>query len=169
MYEKKCVDDPSGSALVIVLLILIALTILGYACIHSGIIELKITSNERQMRQGFYLAEGAAMDGIQRLSALTFDDLSEQIAFWHHSSRNGDPLFNFRDPAQWMQGDDDQKPNCVASAIDPDAFIAVVEHKVATASSLVMTDTRLYQNRIYGFCIKYGADNLVEIGFNLRY
>jgi Tfp pilus assembly protein PilX len=169
MYGNKYVGDSSGSALVIVLLILIALTILGFACIHSGIIELKITSNERQMRQGFYLAESAAMDGIQRLSALNLDDMSEQVAFWHHSSRNGGPLLNFRDPAQWVKDGDDQNANCVASAIDPDAFIAVVEHKVATASSLVMTDTRLYQNRIYGFCTKYGADNLVEIGFNLRY
>jgi Tfp pilus assembly protein PilX len=168
MCEKKVLNH-SGSALIIVLLVLIALSILGYACIHSGIIELKISSNERQMRESFYLAESAAMEGIQRLASMRFEDLDEQIAAWHHPGATSGSRLNFRHPSEWIKEGETENWNCIAGAIDPDTFIAAMEWKVAAAGSLVMTESRLIQHRVYGLCTKYAADNLVEIGFNIRY
>jgi Tfp pilus assembly protein PilX len=159
----------SGSALIITLLVLVAMTLLGMACIQSGIIELKISSNERQMRENFLLAESAAMEGVQRLAGMTTEDLNLPSTFWHHSKL--DPAssdLDFRDPGKWHKGDHENQ-NCLTSATDPTAHIAIVQWKVSSASSLVMTENRLYQNRVYGLCSKHGADNLVEIGFNLRY
>ncbi|RJQ70920.1 MAG: hypothetical protein C4519_20150 [Desulfobacteraceae bacterium] len=161
--------NQSGSALVITLLVLMAVTILGVACIHSSIIELKISSNERQMRENFYLTESAAMEGVQRLKDLLEDDLNEQFVFWHHPRRDsGKARINFRDPAQW-DGDGKGDDNCMRSGMDPDTFLAAVEWKVATGSSLILTESRLYQNRVYGLGTRQGDLNLIEIGVNLRY
>jgi hypothetical protein len=167
MREKFLLNNSSGSALLIVLLVLIALSILGFACIHSGIIELKISSNERQMKENFYLAESAAMEGVQRLAAMPSDDLNEREAFWHHSPGAG--AIDFRNPEKWVYRGDHEHSNCMAAGFHTDTFIAAVEWRVAAGSSLVMTETRLYQNRIYGLCRRHGADSLVEIGINRRY
>ena len=170
MHKKAVWDNPAGSALLITLLVLVAVTILGIAGIQTSNIELKISSNERQIREGFFLAESAAMDGVQRLVGIMDEDLNDPYEFWHHSKRDSDSThLDFRDPGKWIKDGDDEKHNCIGSAIDPSTFVAVMEWKVASASSLVMTETRLYQNRIYGLCTKHGADNLVEIGYNLRY
>ena len=170
MRKKALWDNQKGSVLLITLLVLIAVTILGIAGIQTSIIELKISSNERQMREGFFLAESAAMDGVQRMASMMNKDLNDPSEFWYHSKRDSDGTdLDFRDPGKWIKDGDNDMHNCLGSAIDPSTFVAAMEWKVASASSLVMTETRLYQNRIYGLCTKYDADNLVEIGYNLRY
>jgi PilX N-terminal len=169
LFRRDCRSRQKGSALVITLLVLTAVTILGVASIDSSVIELKISANEREMRENFYLAEGAAMEGVQRLSALEKEDLNEQFVIWHHpkqGSQNGQ--IDFRDPAQW-DGDGAGNDNCLPSALAPKTYLAAVEWKVATGGSLIATESRLYQNRVYGLSTRNGARNLIEIGYNLRY
>lgn len=166
---KSIARNQSGAVLAIVLLVLLALTILGAAALSTTSVELNIARNERELREAFYLAEGAAMEGVQRLVNTPAVDLDERFAFWHHSREaiDGDGP-NFRDPGQWEAAGDAQG-NCLRSPVDPDTFIAAVEWRVAPGGSLVMTGTRLYQNRVYGRCTKHGAEQLVEIGYYLRY
>lgn len=159
----------SGSVLVITLLVLIAVTILGVASINTGIVELEIAKNEKEVRKIFYLAEGAGMEGIQRLIDTSEIDLNEQFQFWHHTKRSeSEELVNFRKAAYW-DVDGIGEDNGMQSPMDPDTYIAAVEWKVATGGSLVQTDSRLYQNRVYGLCAKYNAYTIVEIGYYLRY
>ncbi len=159
----------SGSALVITLMVLTALTILGMATLTTSGVELKIVRNEREIREAFCLAEGAVAEGVQRLSAMRTEDLVEQYLPWHHPRKAAETnRVDFRDPARW-DADGVGEDNALVSPMSSDTLIAAVEWKVATGGSLVQTQSRLYQNRIYGRCDKYGVGTLVEIGYYLRY
>ncbi|MBI5894995.1 MAG: hypothetical protein HZB24_02955, partial [Desulfobacterales bacterium] len=83
-FHGRGASSQSGSALVITLMVLTALTILGVAALNTSNVELKIVRNEREVRETFFLAEGAVAEGVQRLSALQAVDLNEQYLPWHH-------------------------------------------------------------------------------------
>jgi hypothetical protein len=158
-----------GSTLVAVLLIMAAISIIGMVGLNISTVELKISSNERVMRETFYLTEGAAFEGVQRLANAPRIDLEDRIYFWHHrgDAAEGDGI-NFRDPQQWntsgLKEDNAQK-----SALDAESFFSAVEHRLAAGSSAVVTESRLYLNQVYGLSRKYDASDLVEIGYQLRY
>lgn len=57
------VNNEQGSAIVIALLILSALTILGISSITTNTIELKIVRNERIYQRDFYIADSGWKDG----------------------------------------------------------------------------------------------------------
>lgn len=159
----------SGSALVVTLLVLLAVTILGVLSINTSEVEMSIARNEREVRQSFYLAEGAAMEGIQRLLDTSDIDLNEQHLTWHHGIKEIETRhLNFRNPANW-DADGQGRDNAAQSPMDVQACFAAVEKKVATGGSLIQTNTRLYQNRVYGLCTEYQTDSLVEIGYYMRY
>ena len=109
------------------------------------------------------------MEGIQRLAVLPREDLNEQRVFWHHAAgraESGD--LDFRRLSSWdVDGTDND--NALACALASDLFVAAVEWTVATGGSLIMSDARLYQNRIYGLCTADGVNQLVEIGHTMRY
>lgn len=170
MPQGPCIlTKQSGAALVITLMVLIAVTIVGIAAINTSVVELKITRNEREIREAFYLAEGAAAEGVQRLTAVSAVDLNEQYLPWHHPRKAlASHQVDFRDRSRW-DVDGIGADNALPSPLAPDTFIAAVEWKVATGGSLVQTESRLYQNRVYGLCDKYDAATLVEIGYYLRY
>ena len=161
--------DSSGAALIITILVMAALTILGIMSINTSVVELYISRSEREIRESFYLAEGVTMEGIQRLIALPPKDLDEQYIPWHHAkSRLASEGIDFRNPEDWdINGDEND--NAVPGALSGDSFLAAAEWAVATGGSLIQTDTRLYQNRVYGLCRRYDADTIIEIGYYLRY
>jgi hypothetical protein len=158
-----------GSTLVIVLLVMTAISIIGAMSINTSIVELNIARNERENGQIFYLSESAAMEGVQRLVDSPLIDLEEKIQFWHHDvDAMKAKKINFRDPQKWIVGGS-SADNAMQSELDPDAFFAVVEHRLATGSSTIVTESRLYMNKVYGLSTKYNAAYLVEIGYYLRY
>ena len=164
--------DPSsakGSTLVVVLLVMTAISIFGVLSLATSAVELEITSNERQIREVFYLSEGAAVEGVQRLANAPRIDLEDKIYFWHHVENAGDPdAVAFRDPQRWdIDGRDED--NAMQSALDSQAYFAAVEHRLAAGSSAIVTESRLYLNRVYGICSKHKAMGLVEIGYQQRY
>jgi hypothetical protein len=158
-----------GSALVVVMLVLAAVAILGVMSINTSTVELSIARNEREIREAFYLSEGAAMEGIQRLMDTPRIDLEEKIQFWHHSAEamKADAI-DLRDPQDW-DVDGRGEDNGLQSQLDEKAFLAAVEYRLSSGSSAVCTESRLYLNRVYGHSTKYNAVNLVEIGYYLRY
>jgi len=163
-------QSQSGAVLIITLLVLLAVTVLGVASLQTTSVELNIARNEREIRETFYLAEGAAMEGLQRLKAMPAVDLEERVFLWHHDRDSvGDDKTGFRDPAQWQMDSGARSPNCMPSAIDPDTYFAAVNWGVAPGGSLVQTGSRLYHHRVYGLCTKHGANQRVEIGYYLRY
>jgi hypothetical protein len=165
----RSASSQCGSALVITLMVLTALTILGVAALNTSVVELKIVRNEREVRETFGLAEGAVAEGVQRLSATKSVDMNEQFLPWHHPRKAVEEnQVDFRDPGRW-DVDGVGEDNGLLSPMSSDIFIAAVEWKVATGGSLVQTQSRLYQNRVYGLCNKYDTGTLVEMGYYLRY
>ena len=158
-----------GSTLVAVLWFMAIITILGVVSLNISGVEIEIASSERQLREVFYVSEGAALEGVQRLVNAPGVDLEDKIYFWHHdeNTMNSDKT-DFRDPGQWKIGGHNGD-NAMQSALDPQAYFAAVEHRLASGSSALVTGTRLYMNRVYGFCSKHKTMNLVEIGYQLRY
>lgn len=162
-----CGDE--GSTLVVVLWVMAAISILGVMSLNLSTVELGISSNEHQIREVFYLSEGAAFEGVQRLINAPRTDLEDKFNFWHHGGKMASvDKTDFRDPQQWIT-DAREGENAMQSALDPQSYFSAVEHRLAAGSSAVVTGTRLYMNRIYGLCRKHKAMNLVEIGYQLRY
>ena len=158
-----------GSTLVVVLLLMTAISIFGVLSLSISSVELEISSNERQTREVFYLSEGAALEGAQRLANAPPIDLEDKIFSWHYDGNAADPeTINFRDPRRW-DIDRSEDDNGMQSALDTQAYFAAVEHRLAAGSSAVVTESRLYMNRVFGFCTKREAVSLVEIGYQLRY
>lgn len=158
-----------GSVLVIALLVLLSVTILGVMGIHTSTVDLRIAGNEHRMRESFYLAEAAAVEGIQRLMKTEAVDLNEKHLVWHHSQNEVEAQsIDFRDPQDW-DVDRVEPDNGTYSGVDENAFITAVERRVATGSSLIATQSRLYVNSVYGLCTKNHTDILIEIGYKSRY
>lgn len=163
------IEGPMGSTLVVVLLIMTAISILGVMSINTSAVELDIARNEREIREIFYLTESAAMEGVQRLADTAVIDLEDKIQCWHHSAETvSTEKIDFRIPQKWEVSGQD-KDNAMQSALDPNVFFAAVEHRLATGSSAVVTQSRLYMNQVFGLSTKYNVNSLVEIGYYLRY
>ena len=169
MNILKPKDLNKGSTLIVVLWAMAAAAVFGAVGLAISSVELEISSNERQMREVFYLSESAALEGMQRLVNAPRIDLEDKIYFWHHDENttiDGSP--GFRDPRQWkIDGGD--RDNAMQCTLDPNCYFSAVEHRLAAGSSALVTGPRLYMNRVYGLCSKRRAMNLVEIGYQLRY
>lgn len=158
-----------GSVLVIALLVLLAMTILGVMGIHTSTVDLHIAGNEHRMRESFYLAEAAAVEGIQRLMKTAAVDLNEHHLVWHHCQKQVETQsIDFRNLQDW-DVDQVEPDNGIVSGVDENAFITAVERRVATGSSLIATQSRLYVNSVYGLCTKNHTDILIEVGYKSRY
>jgi hypothetical protein len=161
--------NQDGSVLLIALLALLAVTIFGVVSLNTTSIELHIARNERDVREAFYLAEAGVMEGVQRLVDTKTVDLEEKFSFWHHAIKEIEAQqVNFRNPIHWIPIGEEEK-NAGQCAISPDTYMTAVEWDVAVGGSLIMTETRLYVNRIYGLCQKNNSSEIIEVGYRLRY
>ena len=151
------------------LLVLLAITILGVASVNTSVVESKIARSEKEFTETFYLSEGATMECIQRLIDTDMVDKDEQFPPWHHSKAGVvEMAIDFRQPSDW-DVDGVGEDNGLKSPINNDVYLAAIEWKVATGGSLIQTESRLYQNRAYGLCTKYGINSIIEVGYYLRY
>ncbi len=167
--RPPCIATQSGTVLVLCVLILTAVTVLALAGIHAGAMDLQIATNHARLGHGLYLAEGAALEGIQRLANAATTDLHDRSFFWHHSRSELEAVnLDLRCPAHWSAVGN--KPTlALQSGLGPDVQLAAVEWSLAAGSSLVATEPRLYLNRVYGRSNRSQAGHLVEIGYQLRY
>jgi hypothetical protein len=153
----------------VVLLVTLAISILGIMNINISTVERDISHNESLMREDFYLSEGAALEGIQRLVDASRIDLEDKFFVWHHAENAVDmDEMNFRDSRQW-HADGRSEDNAMQSALDSQSYFAAVEHRLAAGSSAITTEPRLYLNRVFGLCTRHNAAKVVEIGYQLRY
>ncbi len=163
------VKDKTGAALIICMLMLAAVTVLGLLGLRSGAVELLITANQKQAVYGLYRAEAAALEGIQRLANARSRDLQDRLYNWHHGRASIEAsAIDFRRPTDWPRID---RPQTLAEPclLGPDAQLAAVEWRLAPGSSMVVTEPRLYLNRVYGRSNLLQADCLIEIGYQMRY
>jgi Tfp pilus assembly protein PilX len=171
--ERKCrlpgIATQTGTFLVVCVLILAAVTVLGLVSIHAGVVDLQIATNHTQMGHGLYLAEGAALEGVQRLANAATTDLQDRSFFWHHSRSALEAAhLDLRCTTHWS-GIGKSRKLALESSFGTDVQLAAVEWSLAAGSSMVATEPRLYLNRVYGRSTRFQADHLVEIGYQLRY
>lgn len=160
---------PSGFALVAVLMVIAVLTVLGIVALDIATVNLEIASSHKETRESFYLAEAAAMEGIQRLLNRPVIDRKECFLYWHHDLATMEKNnLDFTKPENW-QTTELAEINAFQSELDPSAFMVAAEQRVASGSSLIVTDSRLYINRVYGLCTKHNADDIVQVGYYMRY
>lgn len=168
MYPLKPIQS-SGAALIVVLMVMAVLTLLGTVAISTTVVDLEIARSHKELRENFYLAEAAAMEGLQRLLNSPTIDRVECFLFWHHDRASiEEQSLDLTDPAQWRTLDH-EGANARGSDLDPHIFMAAAEERVAGGSSLISTESRLYVNHVYGLCTKYNAQNLVQVGYFMRY
>ncbi|MFH1718460.1 MAG: pilus assembly PilX N-terminal domain-containing protein [Planctomycetota bacterium] len=68
---KNTLNNESGMVLIIVLLMLVIVTILGIAATRTSDTEMQIASNERQLVNDFYVAEGGLIGALETPPWLT--------------------------------------------------------------------------------------------------
>ena len=160
MQEKTPLINEDGSIMVIALIMLVLLTLLGISATTTSTIEVQIARNDRICKQNFYLAEGAAMVGLQRLEDADVDDLRPATTSfpWLKDSSvdmsDPDVMFPIAQPL---------------SSIDSNARYGAVSHGIAEDSSLVMTETsQLYEYSVYGLYSGNGQSHIV-VGYRKRF
>src|SRR3989337_1858514 len=57
-FMSSCINDQSGAALVVALIMMILLTLIGLASTFTSTLELKLSGNKRGSTDAFYAAEG---------------------------------------------------------------------------------------------------------------
>ena len=163
----KIFHQQRGYALAITLMVLAAITVLGVISMNIICVEINLSRNERDIQRSFYSTEAAAHEGLQRLSNSSHDDLNDHVYIWHHV-RDSQKGIDFRKPEEWITHQEDEV-NVMQSILDSQSYFAAVEWDVAAGASLVMTESRLYVNRIYGLNKQFQNNAIIEIGFYLRY
>jgi hypothetical protein len=78
-------SNDAGYVLMITMFLLLMLTVIGIAAIHTSSIEMKISGNNKQMVQDFYAAEGALITVLENSGWWLGDDFlngGERVAGW---------------------------------------------------------------------------------------
>jgi hypothetical protein len=158
------VSNENGSAIVITVLVLAALTILGISASNTSNTEIMLANNEMLYKQNLYKAEAAAMEGAQTLENEPTANLLAFTPLW--LNQNG---VNMTDLSLWdydgQGGNDNANMGILANTV-----FAVVFNKIALGSSLDLTaSTLLREFSVYGFSRPGTNSNFIEIGYKRRY
>ncbi len=162
---KNIINNEDGSAIVMAMLILAVLTILGISSINTSTTELQIVRNERIYQQNFYMAESAALEGLQSLESASETDLDDRNFTTFVWLKKIDPNLDMSDVDNW-----NPLTNAAVSSIFSNAEYAVVEKNVALKASLDMTAT----SQLFDYIGRgKGASNngrvVIEIGYRKRH
>lgn len=172
-------DNERGVAIITVLLILLLLTFIGITATNTTISEKSVVRSDSVFEQGFYLAESAALEGVQRL--VNESDLDELLApLVTASSTNFGLLYSAdsaeptSDLANLDTGGDgviDSGDTFEVSEIDPanDTYRVVVQLPISSGSSLGLGASRLYSYSAYGYTEAKGGRSLIKIGYKRRF
>ena len=163
---KTHLANEEGSIMVITLLVMAILTVLGISAINQSNIDMLISGNERQYKQNFFRAEGAANEAVQRVDNAAGDDLMpENDAFNWLQDENDWPTGSIENPVNWNDA------NSTVSLMDPNTRFAVVMTGVAGGASLDITaPSQLFEFEIHG---RYLRNNVgwsqVALGYRKRF
>jgi type IV pilus assembly protein PilX len=94
-----------GSALIISLLILLVMTIIGITAMSSSTMEEKMAANDRNQKAIFQNAESSLMTAEDKVLALSYDKLKEnmadKVAGFYTSDK---PRFDYLNHSAWKSG-----------------------------------------------------------------
>ena len=168
MFNSLCIlKNEQGSAIVIAMLTLMVVTIIGVSSSNKTASELQVVRNDGIYKHNFYLAEGAAQEGIQRLWNLIEDPETLHAkgpAFLTEPDEEF-PMDNLDNWDNDGEGDDTAE----ISPLNPDARVAAVDDGIVDGGSLEMTATNVHEFRIFGLSEASNGRVFIQIGYRQRF
>jgi Tfp pilus assembly protein PilX len=162
MLKSTPLNSQDGHvAIVAALVILTLLAIISFSASRVANNEVTLARNESVHQRNLYLAEGAAMEAVDRLVHTA--NLKDNVPAWMEKTAGSldvDTLRNYlNDPAKRQ-----------ASAVDAAnraTFVAGVEG-VAPGGSLGMNTPTVFILGVYGRC-EWDGESIVKIGYRAVY
>ena len=163
--------------MVVALMIMFLLAIIGLAANYLSSIEVQIAGNERTYQENFYLAESAALEGVQRISNLItaplahsenwlkeeneIDFIQDREVWGDQNNRASASVDNLNDPCFDDNGDTIDRNS------DSNIYFAAEYRGTPPGASLKTTNT--YKEQAYTVYGLYQSESageaFIEIGF----
>jgi Tfp pilus assembly protein PilX len=163
MLKSSPLNSQDGYvAIVAALVILTLLAIISFSASRVANNEVTTARNESVHQRNFYLAEGAAMEAVDRLANTA--NLKDNVPDWMEKVAGSLEVDTLR---SYLNDKVAVKPQ--ASAVDANRtkFVAGLEG-VAPGGSLGMHTPTVYILGIYGRC-EWNGESIVKIGYRAVY
>lgn len=173
------VGNERGTAIITVLLILMLLTFIGITSTRTTVTEKAVIRSDAVFERSFYLAESAALEGVQKLANESAPE--ELLAPLITAASNNNGLLisaDAREPENDLancdsDGDGDIDGNDISDicVLDPDNTTRrlVVQLPISSGSSLGLGSSRLYSYVSYGLTEAQGGRAMIKIGYKKRF
>jgi Tfp pilus assembly protein PilX len=169
-------ESEDGSVLAIAMIMLVLLTLIGISATTTSTIEVQISANDRIYKQNLCVAEGAAMECIQRMEN-GGEEMKEMTATRDVWLIDGSNNFNrsgvsvpgagtITDSDNWRDADTGISQSCEVAMLDPNSRFMAFYGGIAEGSSLDMTKSTVYEYRVFGRSTR--NEGLVIIGVGYR-
>jgi|GEM_PF-5565491 len=148
--------NESGAVVVLTMLMLVLLTFLSMSALTISIIEIKSAANNKIFKQGFYLAESAAVEAAYRIENASVEILRSGSIPWIGTEPG--KIAGIEAPG-WSGSASSR------SLLDEHTRYAAVDQGVAPGSSLSMGGSTLHSYAVFG---RFGGPRgrcLVEVGY----
>jgi Tfp pilus assembly protein PilX len=149
------------------LLMLVLVSIIGFAASRQAVTELAMARNEIVYHRNFYLAEGAALEAADTLENIA--DLRKDMPSWVETAVGaldaGAVREYFKAPADRDTGVVNSPVSAVKSRLDEDhlQYIGAIEG-IAPGESLAVDKPKIHTFSLYGRCEQDG-ESIVTIGY----
>ena len=176
LFPGEIINNEGGFVLVLSLMVLVVLTLLGISASRTSVTEVQIAGNDNMLKMDFYKAEAAAHEMAQRLE----------------NEENGDKLKAARTPYPWLSSSDvdtqteeekllaggeeweHKSAESELSDVDPhvDVEMAALDYGPVggdKATSLKMSESRVYFFKLIGKTARGEREKMIEIGYKKRY
>lgn len=161
-----------GSALIVVLVVLVMISLIGAVALNHTSTELKLAHNSRCYKQNVYRAEAAIME-IAQIMEIESDPGTNlkpntSSSVWLSDGTGNTPEFS-PETEEWVFSG--STPNAKYSPIYPDneSGYTVVFEGLAPGSSYGMNTTRLWQYGVYGISTVCNGETGVVAGYRIRF
>ena len=166
--NRSC-NNEDGFVLVVGMMIMLVLTVIGFAATRTAIFEVQISGHDKISKKIFYNAEAAAYEGAQRLENENDPDnlKAERTALkWLFTLGARNSLLN--DSTKWQENGLVSGMTDNSSSVD----IAGLDYGVIKGekgSSLKMTSSSVYGFQLLGHSTLANGKKIIEIGYKKRY
>jgi Tfp pilus assembly protein PilX len=161
--SKFLINDESGSAIVLAIMILVIVSIIGIESSNTSSLEVQIASAERDAKINFYCAEGAGMEAAQRVENAAKAALLSRADAW----LNPDTI-DLQDTTQWVY--DGTGDTAGQSSVCQDTYFGVVDAGISGRSSLDMSQiSQLHTFQVFGRRIASSQEAFIEMGYRKRF
>ena len=167
--SKNILQNDKGSALLLVMIVMAALTLISLSSVNTTTVEYQIVRNERIYVDNFYKAESAALEGTRMLEIQSDDALSERDQDWLELYDEDQDVL---DTDNWGSAVASSSSDQVSgdSSGDTDAIYEVKDKGVAYGASLDMTaPDNMYDYASRGCGYSENGKVIIEVGFKMRH